>query len=1067
MGNKYNIGPKIGIDGEREFRKQLSQLNNAYKTLTAETKAVTAAFDANGDEQGKLKKTGEQLQKQIDLQQKKVSLLSDMVQKATAKFGENSDEVTRLKGVMYDAQASLSGLEGELKDVNQKLKEDTKAVEDFGEEADETQEKIVDFGDILAANFLSDALYDGLQELSGKLKDIASDSIQAAADVAAETAQFEQTFGELKDTANDALKGISETTHISVTRLQGSYTKLYAFAKTVGAEQEQALDISSRALIAAADSAAYYDRSVDEALESLQAFLKGNYANDAALGIAATETTRNTMANKLYAKSFNELSESQKVETLLAMVEAGNAASGAMGQAAREADNWTNVTGELSEAFRQLLAKAGAPVLKKITPIVQDITESLYDISEDINWDKFGDTVSAIIDFALKNLPKIAKGLVSVGAGFAAMKLTTTIVSVIETVSAFKQLTETVDTASDAIKVASAAMNTTPWGLAASAIGLVAGALTAVILNTRQTQSELDKAMESFESSMEQAEQTYRATVTEVNAAAYAAQHYIDRLKELENAGLDTNEAQQEYAMCVEQLNGLIPDLNLSINEQTGLLEQNTDAITADIEAWKNRAIEQALYDQYTEELEAQAKATATLMSQKAELLRLQEKERAITNKLVEIRSAYNRKSERMAEIDEALANAHHLSAEEVNALSSEYRNLVQASEGVDEVLGQYELDLMRIRDSQKGLNADIAESQATINKYTPIIELASTAIDMFRQGTESATAAQGNQNSSTDELVASVQALTTAYDEAYAEAEESLNSQIGLWEELNEESKYTAESIVENWSKQKKAFENYDKNLRAAVNKKLDMRLIQDLSDGSLESMLILDALVNDADISVEEINTAFSENMDVRGALAETMAAVKLLEMPEAQQLIADSGEMITDSVDLMVNIGQNGGILTGKAIVQGAIYGIKQNERSLEIAAAVAGRKAIGGLNKGADVHSPSKASEATLKYVIDGGIVGLEKNAARLERKMRQVGDDSASALLTEKLLSVSEHIGSIAMPNTYSNTSIDRRNYGGFHFTINQLPGESADDLADRVMEKIQTAVDQKGAVFHV
>ena len=272
----YNIGPKIGIDGEKEFRAQLKQINNAYKTLTAETRAATAAFDANGDEQGKLKKTGEQLQKQIDLQKQKVSLLSDMVQKATAKFGENSDEVTRLKGVMYDAQASLSGLEGELKDVNQKLKEDTKAVEDFGNEADETQEKIVDFGDILAANFLSDALYDGLQELSGKLKDIASDSIQAAADVAAETAQFEQTFGDLKDTANDALKDISDTTHISVTRLQGSYTKLYAFAKTVGAEQEQALDISSRALIAAADSAAYYDRSVDEALESLQAFLKFN-----------------------------------------------------------------------------------------------------------------------------------------------------------------------------------------------------------------------------------------------------------------------------------------------------------------------------------------------------------------------------------------------------------------------------------------------------------------------------------------------------------------------------------------------------------------------------------------------------------------------------------------------------------------------------------------------------------------------------------------------------------------------------------------------------------------------
>lgn len=64
---------------------------------------------------------------------------------------------------------------------------------------------------------------------------------------------------------------------------------------------------------AASDSAAYYDRSIENTTETLQSFLKGNYANDAALGIAATEITRNTVANKKYAKSFQELSEAQKV----------------------------------------------------------------------------------------------------------------------------------------------------------------------------------------------------------------------------------------------------------------------------------------------------------------------------------------------------------------------------------------------------------------------------------------------------------------------------------------------------------------------------------------------------------------------------------------------------------------------------------------------------------------------------------------------------------------------------------------------------------------------------------
>lgn len=87
----------------------------------------------------------------------------------------------------------------------------------------------------------------------------------------------------------------------------------------------------------------------------MKSFLKGNYENDSALGLSCTETTRNAAANALYGKSFNELSESQKQLTLLQMVEDANKASGALGQAARESDTWTNQTGNLKQAFPALL----------------------------------------------------------------------------------------------------------------------------------------------------------------------------------------------------------------------------------------------------------------------------------------------------------------------------------------------------------------------------------------------------------------------------------------------------------------------------------------------------------------------------------------------------------------------------------------------------------------------------------------------------------------------------------------------------------------------------------------
>ncbi|WP_105145177.1 phage tail tape measure protein, partial [Streptococcus suis] len=115
--------------------------------------------------------------------------------------------------------------------------------------------------------------------------------------------------------------------------------------------------------------------SIEEVTENLQSFLKGNYENDAALGISATETTRNTAANKLYGKSFNELSEAQKQLTLLQMVEDGNELSGALGQAARESDGLENVLGNLRQSGTNALAAIGQPILEMLIPVFQSLAD--------------------------------------------------------------------------------------------------------------------------------------------------------------------------------------------------------------------------------------------------------------------------------------------------------------------------------------------------------------------------------------------------------------------------------------------------------------------------------------------------------------------------------------------------------------------------------------------------------------------------------------------------------------------------------------------------------------------
>ena len=217
-----------------------------------------------------------------------------------------------------------------------------------------------------------------------KIKDFGLSCIDAASDANAASSQFSQVFGDMESQASKSLQTIADNTGIAENRMKGSYTQIAAFAKTTGLDTSDALSLADRAMVAVADSAAFYDRSLEDTTESLQSFLKGNYENDAALGLSCTEITRNEAANRLYGKSFQDLSESQKQLTLLQMVEDANKLSGAMGQASRESDTWTNQTGNLKQAWTDFKAVVGSNFLdiavqavKKLADVVQGLADKV------------------------------------------------------------------------------------------------------------------------------------------------------------------------------------------------------------------------------------------------------------------------------------------------------------------------------------------------------------------------------------------------------------------------------------------------------------------------------------------------------------------------------------------------------------------------------------------------------------------------------------------------------------------------------------------------------------------
>lgn len=290
--------------------------------------------------------------------------------------------------VLIDTKVSTDGIDKAMSNLGNNMEKSANQVGQAGEkigkdfsEGFEKQlnvsERLNTFGESMSnvGNNLTNSLTKPLMGLGESM-------IVAASEMNALESQFTQVFGEFEGQAASSLGKIADDTGIVEERLKGTYTGIAAFAKTSGMETQEALNLTDRAMRAVADSAAFYDRSLEDTAESLQSFLKGNYENDSALGLSATEYTRNAAAMELYGESFNKLSESQKQLTLLKMVEDANALSGALGQASRESDTWSNVTGNLNQEMTNLKATLGQSLLPVIQPIVEFLTKMMEKFGE-------------------------------------------------------------------------------------------------------------------------------------------------------------------------------------------------------------------------------------------------------------------------------------------------------------------------------------------------------------------------------------------------------------------------------------------------------------------------------------------------------------------------------------------------------------------------------------------------------------------------------------------------------------------------------------------------------------
>lgn len=188
---KTDIGPKISVEGESEYRKQMQSIIQKQREYSAELASATAALGKNATAQERATSVASILRKQIQNQESAISAQNLMLQKAVNKYGEASVQASKFRTSMYNTNAELQTLKSRLSEAENGL-------ESFSDKAS-------DSGDSLQGSITAGMLAAKAYETVGKtLLDAGKQVVQVGISYNAQLEQYQTALTNMLGSSEEA-----------------------------------------------------------------------------------------------------------------------------------------------------------------------------------------------------------------------------------------------------------------------------------------------------------------------------------------------------------------------------------------------------------------------------------------------------------------------------------------------------------------------------------------------------------------------------------------------------------------------------------------------------------------------------------------------------------------------------------------------------------------------------------------------------------------------------------------------------------------------------------------------
>lgn len=451
-----NFGLKIGVEGEKEFKKALAEINQSFKVLGSEMKLVSSQFDKNDNSVQALSARNTVLNKEIDAQKQKIETLRQALANASESFGETDRRTQSWQIQLNNAEASLNSMERELGSNNSALeqaKTDIEGTEKSLEKVDgrlyDTAESADDMGvEIKDAGDKADKSKERFSKLGSVLKGVgvamgavvtaaAATAVKLGKEVVNAYADYEQLVGgvdtlfkgssqKLQSYASNAYKtaGLSANDYMdTVTGFSAS------LIQSLGGDTDKSVKYADMAITDMADNANKMGTDMSLIQNAYQGFAKQNYTmlDNLKLGYGGTKEEMQRLlsdAEKISGVKYDISSYADVVDAIHVMQESMDIA----GTTAKEAEGTisgsvnalkssvTNLVVGFGDANADLdvlcenVVTAFQTVLENISPIVENLISALPTVITTL-LESAGEMLPTVLETLAELFAQVLEGL--------------------------------------------------------------------------------------------------------------------------------------------------------------------------------------------------------------------------------------------------------------------------------------------------------------------------------------------------------------------------------------------------------------------------------------------------------------------------------------------------------------------------------------------------------------------------------------------------------------------------------------------------------------------------------